>query len=259
MHRLLAIGFQPAGSWSLVDGRLQFTLARLATQANILYAFACDGQVMYVGKTTQPLARRMAAYRTPGATQSTNIANHRRIVACLEADAAVDILALPDNGLMHYGQFHLNLAEGLEDDLIRKIAPPWNGGRTEAAPVEAPAAAPVSPASTGEPAGAEPELPVSATFTFILQKTYLRMGFFNVGVDAQHRIGAEGDTIELFLGDATQPTLGTINRRANTNATPRIMGGTPLRRWFETEGLEMGRIEVGVLSPTSIRLRALPG
>jgi len=38
---------------------------------------------------------------------------------------------LADHGLLHYGGFHVNLAAGLEDSLIRDLNPPWNGGKKE--------------------------------------------------------------------------------------------------------------------------------
>ena len=65
MNRLLEIGFQPAGHWLLIDGKLRFDLMRHATQRNILYAFICDAEVMYVGKTIRMLATRMSGYKTP--------------------------------------------------------------------------------------------------------------------------------------------------------------------------------------------------
>ena len=49
---------------------------------------------------------------------------------CLQARKHVEIYVLPDNGLMHYGGFHLNLAAGLEDSLIRDLEPPWNSAGT---------------------------------------------------------------------------------------------------------------------------------
>ncbi len=131
MNRLLQIGFQPAGHWLLVNGKLKFDLTRHATQTNILYAFVCDAEVMYVGKTVRTLAVRMSGYRTPTRTQTTNVNNNRRILDLLARGAAIEILALPDNGLLHYGMFHLNLAAALEDDIIRKLNPPWNGGKPE--------------------------------------------------------------------------------------------------------------------------------
>ena len=131
MNRLLDIGFEPAGHWILENGRLKCELVRHSSQKNILYAFVCDGHVKYVGKTVRALAVRMTGYKTPGKTQITNINNHRLIKGLLSEGDAIEIFALPDSGLLHYGQFHLNLAAGLEDDIIRVLDPEWNGGASE--------------------------------------------------------------------------------------------------------------------------------
>ena len=249
MNRLLEIGFEPAGHWILENDKLNFELTRHSSQKNILYAFVCDGQVKYVGKTVRALSVRMSGYKTPGTTQTTNINNHKRIRELLSSGAAIEILALPDGGLLHYGQFHLNLAAALEDDLIRVIDPEWNGGAPEEAMVP-----PVS-VSTESPTA----MPATGTFAFILQPTYYRTGFFNVGVTSEKCLGSDGETIELFLGEASQPILGTINRRANPNSTPRVMGGIALRDWFAANAAVDQTIAVDVLSPTAIRLRGTEG
>ena len=44
----------------------------------------------------------------------------------IKSGSAVDIYALPDPGDMEYKGFHLNLAAGLEDSLIRELKPSWN-------------------------------------------------------------------------------------------------------------------------------------
>lgn len=259
MNRLLDVGFEPAGHWILEDGKLRFDLIRHSSQKNILYAFICDGQVQYVGKTTRALAVRMAGYKTPGRTQTTNINNHQRIKQLLAEGVAVEIFALPDSGLLHYGQFHLNLAAALEDDIIRVIDPEWNGGRSEGS-VGVSAHPPTVPEIELEQ---EQEIevltPSIGTFSFVLQPTYYRTGFFNVGVSSQKFLGADGETIELFLGKSTKPVLGTINRRANTNGTPRIMGGTALRDWFNSNATVLATISIEVLSPTAIRLQPNEG
>ena len=136
MNRLLEIGFQPAGHWQLVDGELSFELLRHGSQKNILYAFVCDGQVKYVGKTVQSLAKRLYGYKNPGLSQSTNIKNNAHIKELLNSGAAVDILVLPDNGLLHYGQFHVNLAAGLEDNIISRLQPEWNGKPKKVLPAD---------------------------------------------------------------------------------------------------------------------------
>ena len=247
MNRLLEIGFEAAGHWILENDKLRCELTRHSMQKNILYAFVCDGDVKYVGKTIRALKVRMAGYKNPGKTQITNINNHRRIKELLSENVAIEIFALPDSGLLHYGQFHLNLAAALEDDIIRVIDPDWNGGKSESmvsmpsSPVELETDIEIVMLSLG-------------TFSFVLQPTYYRMGFFNVGISSQNFLGADGETIELFLGSNLQPILGTINRRANTNGTPRVMGGTSLRNWFNENTSVSTNILVEVFSPTSIRL-----
>ena len=227
------------------NDKLKCELIRHSTQKNILYAFVCDGQVKYVGKTVRALAIRMSGYRTPGKTQTTNINNHRRIKDLLSRGVAVEILALPDNGLLHYGRFHLNLAAALEDAIIREIDPEWNGGAAE------------DEAGLPELLTTAPQAstPILGMFSFTLQPTYYSTGFFNVGASSQTLLGADGETIELFLGNGTQPILGSINRRANVNRTPRIMGGIGLRDWFKANASEKDTVSVEVLSPTAIRLR----
>jgi hypothetical protein len=54
----------------------------------------------------------------------------RIYVGVLESQP-VEIYMLPDNGLLRYGGFHINLAAGLEDDLINKLSPAWNKGLKE--------------------------------------------------------------------------------------------------------------------------------
>lgn len=246
MNRLLEIGFQPSGHWSLQSDELVFTLTLHSSQRNILYAFVCDGQVKYVGKTTQSLAKRMAGYKTPGNKPSTNFTNSQRIRDLLLGGGAVEILSLRDNGLMHYGQFHLNLAAALEDDIIRTISPEWNGGAPEQLEV------PEVMENADEPTASTPTAATS-TFTFVIQPTYYRTGFFNVGVSAERFIGADGKTIEIFLGTSESPVLGLINRRANQNGTPRIMGGVGLRDWFMRSAVGT-TVGVEVLTETAIRL-----
>jgi hypothetical protein len=243
MNRLLAVGFETAGHWKPKGDGLTFELFRHASQRNILYAFVSDGTVMYVGKTVQSLQARMGGYRAPATSQTTNVKNNARIKALLQAGAAVDILALPDNGLLHYGQFHINLAAGLEDNIISVLRPEWNGGKSSSPADESPFAIP-------------PETP-SATVSFVLvvQKTYFNQGFFNVGIADSDRFGGDGAKIELFCGNAEAPILGTINRTANSNKTPRIMGGTGLRDWFHHEMREMQEATIDMLSSTAIRVR----
>lgn len=126
MKRLIDIGFRPVGRWTMQDGCIRVSLTELAHVSNILYAFVVNDEVLYVGKTTQKLQTRLYRYQNPGPRQSTNIKANYLISELLNAGQSVEVLALPDNGLLHFGIFHLNLAAGLEDSIIRTIRPKWN-------------------------------------------------------------------------------------------------------------------------------------
>jgi len=126
MKRLLQIGFKKVGTWQLENDLPVFNLEVEADSRNILYSFISNEEIYYIGKTAQILKKRMYGYQNPGPTQSTNIKNNKFIQEKLNKGDSVEIYALPDNGLMHYGGFHLNLAAGLEDSLVASIKPHWN-------------------------------------------------------------------------------------------------------------------------------------
>ena len=131
LARLLEIGFVVVGRWALASDGIACELTELADFPNSLYAFTVNGEVKYIGKTTQTLRSRMSTYRKPAPSQSTNIRNNRSIYEALNQGKRVEIYIFRDTGLMKLGGFHLNLAAGLEDSLIRDLNPPWNGGRKE--------------------------------------------------------------------------------------------------------------------------------
>ncbi len=242
MNRLLEIGFQPAGHWHIVNDELSFELLRHGSQQNVLYAFVSDGDVKYVGKTVRTHTKRLYGYKNPGRGQSTNIKNHANIKELLGSGAAVDILVLPDNGLLHYGQFHVNLAAGLEDNIISVVQPEWNG----------------RPKTVTPPPDLEQRAVVDS-FTLVLHKTYFNSGFFNVPVDHAQSFAADGQQIDILCGNAPRPITGSINRRCNVNNTPRIMGGAGLRDWLQANAAMMEEVTVSVFSPNAIQRKASPG
>jgi hypothetical protein len=247
MQRLLEIGFEHAGRWYLKDGLLELDITRFATQANVLYAFIVDGDIKYIGKTVTPLVTRMRGYRRPNAKQSTNVRNNKAVRELLAAGADVELFVLPDSGLMHYGRFHLSLAAGLEDSLIKEISPPWNGGRVED---------PKEQLEDANRSGEEPVSVPSVSFTFILGATYYAKGFFNVGVSNSGLLGGEGEKIEIYKGDNDGVVIGYISRKANPGSlAPRVYGSVDLRNWFQANFEKGDEVAVDVLSPTSIRLR----
>ena len=127
MPRLLHIGFRVVGQWHQEDAKPKYSLHSESDSRKILYAFVAGTEILYIGKTTQPMKKRMYSYQNPGPTQYTNIKGNKLISEILLSGGGVEIFALPDNGLLHFGDFHINLAAGLEDSLISKLKPKWNG------------------------------------------------------------------------------------------------------------------------------------
>lgn len=132
LTQLRTIGFVLAGTWEMRNDKLRAFLEEdYRDKFNVLYAFVAGGRVMYIGKTVKELAKRMAGYEYAHKSQLTNKRNHADLCLCLRSGQPVEIYLLPDNGLLRYGGFHINLAAGLEDDLIKKLSPPWNTGQKE--------------------------------------------------------------------------------------------------------------------------------
>jgi len=126
LDRLAAIGFKEYGEWQLNSGQLKCELQEDAAAKNVLYAFVSGADVLYIGKTNQSLKRRLYGYQNPGESQRTNIRGNARLKQVLTDGLTIKIYAFPDNGLLHYGGFHVNLAAGLEDALIADLNPEWN-------------------------------------------------------------------------------------------------------------------------------------
>ncbi len=262
MKRLLKIGLKKVGDWILEGQNTKCILEALEDTPNILYAFISEGNVNYIGKTTRPLKRRMYGYQNPGPTQITNIRVNRKIKELLSQGKPLEIYALPDNGLLYYGDFHINLAAALEDSIIQTMNPPWNGpekGKSESAakknhsinetfPDQAPEQIP--PTST-EAKLSDNLIPI---FKLRMRQTYYYKGFFNVTREFDRYVGENETVIEFHLFDSDVVLHGKINRTANLNGTARIMGGKELRNWFQTHFNIEDFIAVEFLTPNSVKL-----
>ncbi len=126
LQKLIEIGFVKVGKWSYTQSAIKFSLTACAESPNVLYCFVSDSEVLYLGKTVKPLKQRLYGYQKPGPTQSTNISGNRKIYGLIADGKEVNIYALPDNGLLHFGCFHINLAAGLEDSIVQTLHPIWN-------------------------------------------------------------------------------------------------------------------------------------
>jgi hypothetical protein len=123
---LIELGFEEVGEWLIEEDSLQFSLTRHRNERNILYAFVAQGEVKYIGKSNQTLSRRMSGYKQPGPTQNTNIRINASMKDLLDKNISVQILAFIEKEKILYREVPINLAAGLEDNLIARVRPPWN-------------------------------------------------------------------------------------------------------------------------------------
>jgi len=130
---LLNLGFEHFSSWES-DGATEIKyqlpcqilpqFEKLCQEKNVLYAFIYEDNVMYIGKTTLGIERRLFGYCKPGKRQRTNIECKCNILQL--PNKSVEILVFIGTNKFQCGDFSFNMAAGLEDSLIKKIKPTWN-------------------------------------------------------------------------------------------------------------------------------------
>lgn len=123
---LKTIGFSKVGLWALNREQLQLHLIAGQKLKPALYAFIADEKILYVGKTSRYLPKRLYHYQKPGPTQSTNIRMNNNLREYLKQFKVVEIYAFGDQDKQKIGDFELDIPAGLEDDIIRKTRPIWN-------------------------------------------------------------------------------------------------------------------------------------
>ena len=263
MKDLKNIGFEHVGRWHCSESGLQLSLKRLRDAAPALYAFVLRGEVMYVGKTKRTLGDRLYGYLKGSGTQRTNIRVQANILEALRDAESVDILGFRDPKPEFYGRFRLNLPAALEDDIIAQLDPPWNGGRDmsrtsgdNARPKEEEAHGPSLSQGSPKPRDSlkskVPEGGLRPSFIVTMGKTYFRQGFFNVPVDHERYFAGDGAIAAIYLPGVISPVHGKLNRSANGNHTPRVIGGVKLRDWLQRHVRAGAQIRVVIHGPKHI-------
>lgn len=252
MNRLINSGFINVGHWTLNNNKIQYHLTSHQKTQNVLYGFVSNRVIMYIGKTTMQLTRRMYGYQNPGLSQRTNIRVNDKIRILLTNKQPLDILILVDNGLLKHSDFRINLAAGLEDTLISEIKPDWNfSGKNK-----------IKEHKNNEKEKSLKSIyPMTLknliidTFEVTLGQAYYNQGFFNIRVRHSDKIGADNEKIIVQLGDNPKNVIkGYINRTANCNKTPRIMCGKLYTEWIKNNFKQKDTLTVDILSKVSLRL-----
>jgi hypothetical protein len=142
---LRTFGFEQAGRVVGLGEGISIVLERadLRDASPVLYAFAADEVVLYVGKSARSLGARMQGYQTPRPTQSTNIRVHQFLREALRQGGLATVWAWRDPKTHMLGGLLVDLAAGLESAVIELVKPRWNGGAVRGSS----ARTPVTPAT----------------------------------------------------------------------------------------------------------------
>jgi hypothetical protein len=269
---LLNLGFVNIGRWRLsshyivyeLDGEDATANEVLLDDKNALYAFVTGDQVLYIGKTARSIRKRYVGYCRPGKRQATNQRCHRNIKSAIAKDEEIRILVFNSPPHFQYGDFEINVAAGLEDDLIRKFDPPWNG-KDRGQPIseeaereeaeETDTTTPPVPHAEGIQAVSKASPHASVSFTITLGATYYNKGFLNPGVEASRYLGKDGDPIRVLFSNGAGPVVSKINRTANSSGAVRLVGGnSQIARWFQEHFREGDTVKGRVIDPHTIEL-----
>ena len=96
---------------------------------------------------------------------------------------------------------------------------------------------------------------MTLVFPLTLEAAYYKQGFFNARVEFDKYLDQRECPIEIRVPDAGRVIRGKINRKAQQNATARIMGGAELRDCFHANFEEGEVIDLHIISPTVLELR----
>ena len=261
LQRLREIGFELAGEWLLEEAGPAIDVRRYGAAANVLYAFASDNELLYIGRSGRSLGARMQGYELGGPARSVRARNRERIIGMLMLDQQVALYAMPDPGAMLYGSFRVNLAAGLQHSLIDALDPPWNKSASslfdsaEPTPLNMVASAARQrrhSAGDDDPAVLTTE---QSGYRFLVGYMYMDKGFFNVPARYSRLFGKDREKIKILCGRDKSTIHGHIDRSSNTNAAPRIVGGGALKSWFEEHAGLNNPVDIDILAPNAVWIR----
>jgi hypothetical protein len=227
MKKLEELKLIPIGFWEIREDKLEYTVEneKHLNTPNTLYAFVVNepqnDYIAYIGKTTQTLGSRFYGY-CRGNGKSTNNKVHHKIKEQLNLNNNVNIWALLDDSPLSWGIYNINLAAGLEDALISKIKPIWNGSKTSSETLEEDTLLKDN----------DDIYPLEEQTK--LQNAYYNKGYVNISTKNSPFLGKHGEAIFIFLGANKEPILSKIDRNATRNGSVRISTNLrPIRDYYQ--------------------------
>ena len=229
MKKLEELKLIPIGRWEIQVDKLVYVIEndKHLNTPNSLYAFLVNEPlneyITYIGKTTQTLGSRFYGY-CRGNGKSTNNKVHHKIKEQLNLNNTVNIWALLDDSPLSWGNYNINLAAGLEDALISKLKPIWNGSKTSSEALEEDTL--LEENNEIYPLDEQTKL----------QHAYYNQGYVNISTKNSPFLGKHGEEILIYLGDAVDPIISKIDRNATKNGSVRISTNLrPIREYYQSK------------------------
>lgn len=248
MKALKELNLVKIGNWSRCDNLIDFQIndEMNLNIPNVLYAFVVQGSatryIAYIGKTTQTLGKRFYGYHR-GNGKSTNNKVHNFIKEELIENNSVEIWALFDDLPLMWNNISINLSAGLEDSMINKLKPRWNGSKSSSEKFES------------EALFEDNKIIYPVEEKILIAKTYYKSGYVNVSVKNSSYLGKHNEEIEIYLGNKNIPIISKINRSALSNRSVRISANVAsIRDYYQANYQEGDYATLTVLSTHTIRI-----
>lgn len=240
---------------------------------NLLYAFVENETVRYIGFTEKTFANRLYGYGRPGSDQATNRRVNAYAKTILNGLGELTIYCFTEPEQLQFRGVNINLASGLEINLIKQVAQYnydhslgalWNlrgnpySIRLERVPVAAQVQEMVEENLDYGPVEglilnhAEP-----INFQVTLRDTYYNKGFINIRTRYSEHVGLNGAqmTVDL-LGNFPRPSLQIPIYRDPTgiNKLPRLHMGADYIEWVHLNHELNQHVNVRMINPHHIQL-----
>lgn len=269
MEILSKLGFKKVGEWKKQENNLFFEVGDFKKENKIVYAFVVNSYVKFIASTDDVLEFALNCYVSPKDFEAEEVQVKELILKTLD-NSPVDIYALKNTKFFGFKtryekqdiikfikEFNAEWNEENVVDRMKKIVQKdrvaVKKDQEEKAKIE-------------EIIEEKPELKEVIkvekpkkeyqSYIFILGKSYMDRGFFNLKTAYSDCVGDDKEEITIVVGEK-ENIQGKISRTANSSGTPRIIGNKPLKLWFAKNSEVNGEIKITFINRKRIKLEAV--
>ncbi|NME35611.1 MULTISPECIES: hypothetical protein [Fusobacterium] len=269
MEILSKLGFKKVGEWKKLQNNLYFDVNDFKKENKVVFAFVVNSFVKFISATEDVLEFALNCYVSPKEFEGEEVRVKELILKTLD-NGPVEIYALKNTKFFGF-KTRFDKQDILK--LIKEFNADWNdenlvdrmkkivGKDRVAIQKDVEEKEKIQTIIEEKPEMKEVLKPEKTkkeyeSYIFILGKSYLDRGFFNLKTSHSHLVAGDKDEIQIVVGEK-QVISGRISRTANSSGTPRIIGNKPLKLWFTEHSEVNGEIKITFINKKKIKLEAL--